>query len=151
MIERITELTDELLAELLPMGDEFCKEAGMQFPFNGQFFSALWRDLLKAGIGTLFVARQNDKVIGAIGLLITPDPFSGVAVGVESFWFVAKAYRGGISGIKLLSFAIDWAEELHLAKLVMAHLHCSVSEKAASVYTRFGFKLQESNYVKTWQ
>ena len=60
-----------------------------------------------------FAAVENEKVIGAIGGLVHPNPFnSRVEMLTELFFFVKKEYRNGTIGGRLLLNFIQMGEDM---------------------------------------
>lgn len=65
--------------------------------------------------GVVLVVELDARIVGAIGMLVTPHPLSGVRCAMELFWYVEPEHRG--RGAWLLRRAEAWAVE-HEARFI---------------------------------
>lgn len=103
--------------------------------------------------GVILIAEQAQRVVGMVGLLITPHPFSGdVKIAAEIVWWVEPDARNTGAGIELLK-AVEPACKAHdVVAIQMVHLNNSPPQ-AALLYERHGYIHSESSYTKalSWQ
>ncbi len=71
-----------------------------------------YRALEAAGALHVFAAIADDKLVGFISILAPEMPRYGVAVAVSESFFVLKAHRHTLAGLRLLKAAEDKAREL---------------------------------------
>lgn len=149
MITRVTAdvLDDPAVREdLMRLGKQFYKELHGEGQPNMELWLRTWAALLLEGHGMMFIATSGPMVIGVIGAILAPDPFTGKTMVVEQCWFVDPNHRGS-AGIRLLNEVLDAAKQLNIQKVLMAHMHVGVSEKAEALYERLGFKKLETYYL----
>lgn len=109
-------------------------------------FCAFWKGLIEAGSGVIFGLFDGQRVCGAIGAIMCPDPYSGELQCGELFWFCLPEYRG--QGVKLLKTLERWAKIQGCSVMRMVHLADSMPEKLERVYGRMGYELVEKHYQK---
>lgn len=51
----------------------------------------------------VFVACDGDEIVGTLGFILGPEPWSGRVVAYEAFWYVKPSHRRGV-GMKLLKY-----------------------------------------------
>ncbi len=105
-----------------------------------------WQRYLQAGVGVVFLLEQAGQIVGAIGGLVYPEPYSGELVASEMFWFVRPDCRG--SGMKLYFVFEEWARERGCDAIRMVHLSDSMPAKLRYVYARLGFEEVETHFSK---
>jgi GNAT superfamily N-acetyltransferase len=72
----------------------------------------IYRHLEKGGMLHVFSAIDDGRLIGFISVLAPVLPHYGVPVAVSESFFVAKAHRCTLAGLRLLRAAEDKAREL---------------------------------------
>lgn len=124
---------------------EFYASSRFLHGFQLSRFVALWTHLLGTGGGVIFVLGSQD-IDGALGGVVYPEPYSGVLVATEFFWFVRPGCRG--AGMRLYRAFEAWARARGCAQIRMVHLTDSMPERLAEVYGRLGYEAAEVHYVK---
>lgn len=116
--------------------------------FDMQRFSAVWASLLGTGAGAIFLLLDDpgSEVLGALGGVVYPDPYSGDSIATEFFFFVREKSRG--QGLKLYKLFEDWAKERGCLEVRMVHLTDLFPEQLDRLYRRLGFEPAEVHYVK---
>ena len=94
----------------------------------------------------IFALTDGETVVGMIGGMAYPEPYSGDLVAQEFFWYVRDGHRGG--GIRLYRAFEAWAREKQCLEIRMGHLSDSMPEKLKRVYVALGFREVETNYSK---
>lgn len=133
----------------LPRMEEAAREfyAASRFlrVFDPARFVGLWAQMISVGIGVIYVLGE-ERIEGALGGMVYPEPYSGDLVATEFFWFVRPGHRGG--GMALYRAFESWARERGCSQLRMVHLADSMPEKLDRVYRRMGYEPAEVLYVK---
>lgn len=109
-------------------------------------FTSSWENLIKRKIGKIFVIEKNEKIIGGLGFLITPDTEDGTPICIGRFWWISESDRG--EGLSLYRKVESYAKSVGCKKIIMGHLSFSNADKFKKVYTRIGFKENETTYIK---
>jgi GNAT superfamily N-acetyltransferase len=86
-----------------------CHIAGMPPP---QARMEQYRDLEAKGFLSVFAAVVEGELVGFISVLCAPLPHYSLSGAVSESFFVAKAHRGTLAGLKLLAAAEQKAAEL---------------------------------------
>ncbi len=126
---------------------EFYASSKFLRSFEIDRFVEFWRPILAAEIGVIFVAEDDGEIIGAIGAMSHPDPYSGELVVQEFFWFVRPGHRGS-AGLRLYEALEFWARQKGAKVMRMVHLMDSMPEKLSRVYKRLGYEQVEILYSK---
>ena len=137
VIETVQEPTDELrqaLLRLLPQLSSSATELGLEE----------LRQVVRAENTTLFVARQDDKIVGTLALVLFRIP-SGVRAWIEDV-IVDEASRGGGVGEALTVAALSHARH-HGVRTVDLTSRPS-RESANRLYERLGFLQRETNVYR---
>jgi GNAT superfamily N-acetyltransferase len=136
--------------EDLPRCETFAREfyAASQFlnKLDMSRFVSNWTQWLESGIGVMFLAEENGEIIGGLGGVKHPEPYSGELIASEFFWFVRQAHRG--AGLRLYKAFESWAREQGCSYIRMVHLLDSMPEKLNRVYERLGFQPVEVHFQK---
>jgi GNAT superfamily N-acetyltransferase len=104
--------------------------------------AAFARMLIDAPCARLLVAERASAVIGAIGVMATPHPYSGQPVMSEMFWYVAPEARG--SGVKLLKVAEGWGREIGARHIIMI----APDDRVSTFFQRMGYAPLEQQFIK---
>ncbi len=145
------EIREVVISELRAVAaraHEFYEDSAVLRVFCDDRFIAFWAGLITSGNGVIFALFDGDIVAGGIGAVAHPEPYSGELIAQEFFWFVGKAYRAGIAGIRLYGRLELWTRGKGCAELRMAHLVDSMPEKLAAFYERSGYSKIETLYAK---
>lgn len=137
------------MPELSQMGEEFHAERADVLPgvFDADVFAATWQALLGQGMGVVLVLEHADRLIGAIGAVVAPDPCDGAQCAQELFWFCRREARG--HGLLLLEALEAEARRLGVERLSMAHLDGPNAAPLRRLYLRRGYTPVEVHYSKT--
>lgn len=109
-------------------------------------FVDLWEGFLKNGIGAIFLALEDERIVGAIGGIFHREAYSDERVCQEFFWFIELESRG--EGFRLYRAFEKWAREQGCNELRMVHLIDSMPDKVALFYQRMGYSKTEVLYSK---
>ena len=122
----------------------------MNYPggFNYESFAASWGPALDAGVCELHVIRHLDKVIALLGCAFIPDPFSGLPIACEQFWYILPEHRGAAIAGKLFDAFECEAKTRGCTKIVMACLVNPNAPDLDALYTRRGYAVTEKTFTK---
>ncbi len=126
---------------------EFYASSKFLRSFEIDRFVEFWRPLIEKESGVIFVAEDDGEIIGAIGGMVYPEPYSGELVVQEFFWFVRPGHRGS-AGLRLYEALEYWSRQKQARALRMVHLMDSMPEKLSRVYKRLGYEQVETLYSK---
>ncbi len=147
MIERVETLAglDEVVAL---SGKRFFEEGQIVGSFVPEIFRDNWTRMLSAGIGAMWVSRQNGIATGALGAIIYPDVNDNELVATEAFWYVLPEHRGKMDSIRLFQHFEKWAMTREANRILMVHYLNTGSDKLVSFYQRNGYRSIETFFVK---
>lgn len=128
-IEDLSRLTD-LLTDLFSRGDDFTPDRVKQM-------RGVRLLLEQPGRGRIFVARQNDEIVGMINLLFTISTAEGGFVILLEDLIVEESSRQHGVGDKLLKSAIQYARDKHFLRITL--LTSQLSPDAQRFFLRHGF------------
>lgn len=135
--------------QLVKMGQDFLRSTAYQglIPENLSAMESAARMLIDRtpDTGVILVADVGTPVdsalVGMLGLVLTAHPISGESVASELWWWVDPAFRG-ITGIKLLRAAQQWAIALGANKIYMIAPDADVE----TLYRKMGYRKIEVGY-----
>jgi GNAT superfamily N-acetyltransferase len=144
----ITKLRSDEVKLLFPIGHAFTAEAS-RAAFNEEVFEGTWSNLIKLGLGEIYVA-SDDKgaVVAVLGAAFLRDPFSGQLTATEAFWYVVSEHRKSGVGLRLLDVFEDRAKELKCEQILMVHFVHVGGEVLQKLYERRGYALLEQTFRK---
>lgn len=134
------------LRRLEPLAREFYAASKHLGKFDIECFAQFWGGCVQNGIGVVFLLEEAGEIVGTIGGVAYPDPYSGEAVATEFFWYVRDGHRGG--GMRLYRAFEDWARAKNCTQIRMVHLTDSMPEKLRAVYIKLGYTAIETHYGK---
>jgi hypothetical protein len=135
------------LRKLAPGAQEFYASSKVLRKFDIEKFVNFWRAIMESEQGIIFVAMEDQDIIGAIAGMAYPEPYSGELVVQEFFWFVRPGHRGS-AGLRLYNALEYWARQKEAKALRMVHLMDSMPEKLSRIYKRLGYEPLEMQYTK---
>lgn len=135
------------LDSITPLAKQFWQEGEIVGNYDESSFIASWTDIIKRDVGRIIGAYRNDKLIGMLGFVVSKDPNDGVLVSQEMFWFVDPQYRKG-EGLLLLNAYEKIATDVGVKRIGMVHLESIHSDKLGKLYTKRGYKITETHYMK---
>jgi GNAT superfamily N-acetyltransferase len=133
------------LSKLAALAAEFYASSRFLGRFEIERFVAFWGPQLERS-GIILLAEEEGQIVGALGALAYPEPYSGDLVAAEFFWFCSEAYRG--RGVALYREFEAWAHAVGCRRIRMAHLLDLMPDKLERVYKHWGFESVETQYVK---
>jgi len=97
--------------------------------------------------GKVFVAKENDTIVGSIG--VCPDKlfWTSEMVMTDCFFFVHKDYRGGLIATELLREAEDYAEEQEIPLMIQIG-NANSGERAHAFFKKHGYDFIGGCYIK---
>lgn len=135
------------LDSITPLAKQFWQEGKLIGNYDESSFVANWANLINQNVGRIIGAYRNNKLIGILGFVASKDPNDNVLVSQEMFWFVDPQYRKG-EGLLLLNAYEKIATDIGVKRIGMVHLNEIHSEKLAKLYTKRGYKITETHYMK---
>lgn len=134
------------LERISDLGGMFFKECDLPGEFCRDLFIETYTRLMALDLVEIWHALDGDKVIGAIGMLFTPNSVSGAMTAQEIFWFVSDRHQS--HGIKLMAMAkaraiIRKCRFLQMTSLIKSPSH----EKLCKFYECQGFKKLEVAFI----
>ncbi len=97
----------------------------------------------------LIVAHDGETVVGAVGAIASPlYANKAVLVGAEMFWWVDPQYRNTGAGKLMLTAIEDAARAAGIERFSMSAFDDIEIDKAASIYSRFGYTPTERSFGK---
>jgi hypothetical protein len=107
---------------------------------KSEYFFPRWRALME-----LKVARTWEIPGAVLGMLITPDIFSGVLVAHIPFWFSIPGTPGTHELLQVAEFA---AQDAGCARVSIAAFDCLNGDRIAGVYINRGYAQTERTFQK---
>ena len=92
-VERIVEMGSRSLREG-PYKD--------QLSDNPEATRKLTQNILENHVGKILVAEEDGKLVGLLGLLFYPHPYSGEPIAAEIIWYTEPEYRQSFTALALL-------------------------------------------------
>jgi ribosomal protein S18 acetylase RimI-like enzyme len=136
-IEVVSEATDELVDGLNRLLPQLSKSAS---PLT----VAAVEELLNSPATTVFIARNDDRIVGSLTLVIFPIP-TGVRAWIEDV-VVDESARGAGVGEALTNAAVEESRRRHVRSIDLTTRPSR--ESANRLYARLGFELRETNVYR---
>lgn len=96
----------------------------------------------------MHVAEKDGRIVGMIGLFISPFMFNRNSVGAyEVVWWLDPESRGGHLAASLLQSVEEPCRRKGATRVLMLHMANSPPQ-AGALYERMGYALAESSYSK---
>ncbi len=144
MIRKATRYDKEEIVRLMKLFREESPVREVYEDDNQEYWNAFLDNIL-AGAGAIFLEEGKGLLLSAV---IPSIWNSKVLVLHELAWYVAKEYRGGTTGYKLLKAYIEYAKQLKDSGRVR---YFTVSKMVSSPdidYARFGFRKIDENWIQ---
>jgi predicted N-acetyltransferase YhbS len=103
----------------------------------------LAESLIADSDGVVFVAEQQDAIVGMLALKAFTHPMSGQRIATEFVWWVEPAHRGS-AGVRLLRMAEAWARDVGARALQMVAPNAHVGQ----FYEAVGYRPVETSYLR---
>jgi GNAT superfamily N-acetyltransferase len=104
--------------------------------------------LLSTGIGEVLTAWDGDALVGAFGMVVSADPFSGWLTAAEQWWFVLPSHRKSTAGLRLFSAFEEEAKIRGCKKLMMVTLAGDFEGRLTALYESKGYTPVERSFWK---
>jgi hypothetical protein len=147
-ISKIYDLKRDLMDVIEACGQNFFSEADLPGGFKIANFLSSWEVILKSGIGVIFKAERDGKVIGLLGSLLSYDLNTGEVIATEAFWFILKQYRSGFAGIRLFEAFEEWGMSVGAVRFNMGRIIGLHDEKMGNFFESKGYRPVETHYWK---
>lgn len=147
----IRPLTVEELPLCVPFGQAFFEEFHLRGTFNPTHFLKTWEIFVEQLGASVLGLYRDETLIGGLGALISPDPFTGDRVATELFWYIGPQHRTGTGALRLLRAFEDWGHSRRVDELRIAHFMMKNNEQLQRLYESRGYILLEQGYQKRLQ
>jgi GNAT superfamily N-acetyltransferase len=114
-------------------------------PCDPDHYIAQWIRFMNSGIGVIWELRHDGDIVGGIGGIVAPDILNGKPTLIELFWYVTPSHRS--HGILLFREMERYVNDNNL-RWAMIHMERSMPEKLKLFYSKQGFRLQETHWIK---
>lgn len=121
----------DLLAELFTLESDFAPQRGKQL-------AGLRLILENPGLGRLFVARRDGRVLGMANALVTVSTAQGGRVLLLEDVILRQEARGGGLGRRLVEHVLAWAAAEGMTRVTL--LADRANAPALAFYRRLGFE-----------
>lgn len=136
------------LPEIEPIARQFFEEAKYPGTFCFRTFSNFWEPLLKAGYGSIFVAKFGETIVGLIGALFCPGIYNGQMTAMLHFWYCTPEARKQKIGTKLFSrMESEWVFR-QCKHVIAGHIKAINEDCFEKWFIHRGFKMVEVGYHK---
>ena len=143
---RIREATEEDVFDILILAKEFSKEAPKSHKWNKDKTEQFILSAMQNTNMTILVIDADGEIEGALVGLISELYMSHTVQATELAWFVSKDYRGKPASIRLVKTFEKWAKDKGAMQIGMGDI--SGISNLEKLYTRLGYKIAESVYLK---
>ena len=124
-------LTPEALKDLKELLDKGFEKDLVPKKFSWQNFVNFWELMLfLPNTGLWFLYDDEEKVVGVIGGICTPDCLTEDKLAIETCWQVAEEVKGKGLGWELLTTFIEWAVKEQEASKVVIRRFLTKDEKS---------------------
>lgn len=141
---RITKYSDVYFDDVLGLVQKFHKE----------YLSAYFEECqdsfivqtIKENSDNAFLLIVDEKCVGVLAGLKINSRFNSEVFFHEIIWYVEKPY--GRYGVKLIKEAEKCLKSIGVSTIVMSVLERSKSEKIKRIYSKLGYGLEETHYMR---
>ena len=118
-------------------------------PFDAEGYADFFLQAVNNSDMGVWLAEENNEVIGIAGALFYPLYFSPTnKVVQELWWWLTPQARGKGAGQAMYDTIETWAAEKNAVALFMIALADDRADKMAGLYSRKGFRPMEHSYMK---
>jgi GNAT superfamily N-acetyltransferase len=141
----IREATLDDIPVLYSIGKDFCTDR-FELDSNEFYFIATF---LVTGGGVIFVAEQDDEIVGIMACCIQPRQllYKDKIIAMEPFWYVAPDHRKTGLGVLMLKKYEDWARDLGCDGIQCG----SLDEDTNKLLEALNYNKQITTYIKWTQ
>jgi len=141
----IIQANENQVEQILPMARQFSAQSEFG-EFNEEVVIENTKQIIRFGIGELFLYMKEGRPIGALLGFKHPNFFTGELMATEAYWYVDEKHRG--VGLRLLSAFEKWAEAQGCKKIIMMHIADVMPDAVRRIYERRRYKYLETHYIK---
>lgn len=87
----------------------------------------------------IFTAWDEGKLSGALVGLVFCYPYSNTLVAGDYIWYVARKYRGGMTGVRLMRMYEEWARGVGAVNITTGVTSGIRIERGAQLLSRLGY------------
>ena len=139
MYPTITQATLKDIPALSQLLDEHFSQEEEFTPNITHQEEALQKIIANKEIGTIFVAKVDNRVVGRVSLLFTVSTALGGRVALLEDMVVSSNYQNRGIGKALLDHAIEYAKAQQIERITL--LTDQSNQKAQKFYSSFGFEV----------
>jgi len=138
-----------LLKEIIDSWIAGCNAESMGIRLDEEVYLNDLQRLVNDSDSDLLVLEKDSKIIGFMGLMIFDSPLGRQKIANEHYFYIMPEYRG-ISGVRMIKAAEDWAKDKGCSHLVMnaSYLASDMCDKVCKLYERLGLRHFEHAYIK---
>ena len=106
-------------------------------------------DLVSGKDSDLLLLKENEKIVGFMGLTKFKSPLGNDDIANEHYLFVAKEHRGRGS-LKLLATAKSWAKAKGCSHLILnaSYAASETHDRVCKLYERLGYQRFETSFIQ---
>jgi GNAT superfamily N-acetyltransferase len=146
----VRELTEDEVSILYGMAKQFHSELKANFSrlndFDQELFGAMMRDVIRLGVGIVFVLENEGSAVGFIYGIYHHDPILCTRMVCESHWFIEKEHRS--MGLLLLDKLKEWGKSKGAMSMSVGHFPHLHGHKMQRLYESLGFVHIQEQYMK---
>lgn len=136
----------------VPFAKEFYAEKQIPGQFDANRFLPTWATFLSKSDAVILGLFHDERLVGGLGAVITPDLYDGRLTATEMFWYVTKDARVGLDAWKLVDAFEAWGEAHYVDEYRMTHILLPGEDpstvRLAPLYKRKKYRPIEVNYIK---
>lgn len=150
--EKITvrEIVPDEVHLLYEMAHQFHSELKEKFhrlnDFDRELFGAMMREMIRLGVGVVFLLEHEGRPVGFIYGIYHHDPILCTRMVCESHWFVEKEHRS--MGLLLLDKLKEWGKSKGAMSMSVGHFPQLHGHKMQRLYESLGFVHVQEQYMK---
>ena len=141
---QVTKATEHDIHAVAVLTKQF-EQASSFIKVDIAYTTKVYQSNIRSGKGAMFLLKDENKLVGALGCIKANDMHSGELIAIETVWFVDPKHRGG--GMKLWHAFDGWAKDQGCKKKAMIHMEDSFAGELEKIYKKKGYKLVERHYV----
>lgn len=131
---------------LVEMGREMHSESRFaRYNFNPQKYAALLQTVIPQGVS--FVAEEEGKVVGVFIGGVAQHFFGDDLFSYDFLTYVAPAYRGRMTGVRLIKRYISIAKAMGIEDIHIGVSAGIATESTVRLYEKLGFTCVGGGYV----
>jgi len=143
---RLEQIGEAEFSQIAELGEKFYHLSGFKGEFRPDTFSETMNYLLKSGTAAMWIAIEENRIVGAIGAVFHNHLFDAKLTVQVCFWLVDALHRRQ-AGIALFQVFMNWCQEIGADRIMMAHLDLG-DGNVGRFYEREGFKKVETIYMR---